>query len=82
MGVGSGLLKRGEHFLQIQRVPSYHCFVHKDNELGKRFYLRHGFQHVPGSDRANEWYMEKGILKQVQRRTRSASAKVTRLAVR
>ena len=59
MGVGSRLLERGEHLLRTQRVSSYHCFVHKDNELGKRFYLRQGFRHVPGSDRDDEWYMEK-----------------------
>jgi ribosomal protein S18 acetylase RimI-like enzyme len=59
MGVGSRLLERGEHLLRTQRVSSYHCFVHKDNDLGKRFYLRQGFQHVPGSDRDDEWYMEK-----------------------
>jgi diamine N-acetyltransferase len=59
MGVGSGLLERGEHFLRTRRVPSYHCFVHKDNELGKRFYLRRGFRHLSDSDRNDEWYMEK-----------------------
>jgi diamine N-acetyltransferase len=59
MGVGNGLLERGEHFLRTRRVPSYHCFVHKDNELGKRFYLRRGFRHLSDSDRNDEWYMEK-----------------------
>jgi GNAT superfamily N-acetyltransferase len=58
-GVGSGLLERGEQFLRTRRVSSYHCFVHKDNEHGKRFYLRRGFRHVPGLDRDEEWYMEK-----------------------
>jgi hypothetical protein len=33
-------------------------FVQKDNELGKRFDLRQGFRHLPGSDRDDEWYME------------------------
>jgi len=61
MGVGSGLLERGEHFLRMRGAPSYHCFVHKDNELGKRFYLRRGFRHVSGSDRNDEWYMEKAL---------------------
>jgi len=41
--------------------PSYHYFVHKDNELGKRFYMRRGFRHVPASDRDDEWYMEKTL---------------------
>jgi ribosomal protein S18 acetylase RimI-like enzyme len=60
-GVGSGLLKRGESFVRSQSFSSYHCFVHKDNELGKRFYLRQGFRHLPGSDRNDEWYMEKAL---------------------
>jgi hypothetical protein len=38
-----------------------YCFVHKENELGKRSYLRQGFRHLPGSDRDDEWYMEKGL---------------------
>ena len=61
IGVGSGLLERGEHFVRTGRFPSYHCFVHKDNELGKRFYLRRGFRHLLGSDRNDEWYMEKTL---------------------
>jgi GNAT superfamily N-acetyltransferase len=58
-GVGRGLLERGEHFVRARGFPSYYCFVHKDNELGKRFYLRQGFRHLPGSDRDDEWYMAK-----------------------
>jgi len=60
-GVGSGLLERGEHFVRTRGFPSYYCFVHKDNELGKRFYLRQGFRHLPGSDQDDEWYMEKTL---------------------
>jgi ribosomal protein S18 acetylase RimI-like enzyme len=60
-GVGNRLLERGEDFVRRGRFPSYHCLVHKDNELGKRFYLRHGFCHLPGSDRGDEWYMEKTL---------------------
>jgi GNAT superfamily N-acetyltransferase len=59
IGMGSGLLERGEHFLRTRRVSSYHCFVHKDNELGKRFYLRQGFRHVRAADQDDECYMEK-----------------------
>jgi GNAT superfamily N-acetyltransferase len=60
-GVGSGLLERGEHFVRTRRFPSYYCFVHKDNELGKQFYLRRGFHHLPDSDRDDEWCMEKTL---------------------
>jgi ribosomal protein S18 acetylase RimI-like enzyme len=61
MGVGSRLLERGEEFLRARGFPSYYCFVHKDNELGKRFYVRQGFRHIAGSDREAEWYMEKTL---------------------
>ncbi|MCS6938185.1 MAG: GNAT family N-acetyltransferase [Roseiflexus sp.] len=60
-GIGSGLLQRGEAFLRDQGVDSYFCYVHKDNELGKRFYLRQGFVHRAGLDRDDEWYMEKRL---------------------
>ena len=60
-GVGSRLLERGEQFVRAQGLPSYYCFVHRDNELGKRFYFRRGFRHVPALDREDEWYMEKTL---------------------
>src|SRR5262245_50770988 len=58
-GIGSRLLQRGEEFVRARGFPSYYCFVHKDNELGKHFYMHRGFQHVPSADREDEWYMEK-----------------------
>jgi hypothetical protein len=36
-------------------------FVHKDNEVGKRFYVRQGFRHVSTQDREDDWYMEKAV---------------------
>jgi ribosomal protein S18 acetylase RimI-like enzyme len=60
-GIGSTLLERGEGFLRTRAFPTYYCFVHKDNALGKRFYLRHGFRHRPESDQNDEWYMEKPL---------------------
>ena len=60
-GVGTTLLERGERFVRTRGFTSYCCFVHKDNELGKRFYLRHGFRHRPESDQSEEWYMEKQL---------------------
>ena len=60
-GIASTLLERGEGFICTRRFPSYYCFVHKDNELGKRFYLRHGFRHHLESDQNDEWYMEKQL---------------------
>jgi ribosomal protein S18 acetylase RimI-like enzyme len=60
-GIGSTLLERGEGFLRTRAFLTYYCFVHKNNELGKRFYLRHGFRHRPESDQHDEWYMEKPL---------------------
>jgi hypothetical protein len=47
--------------LRAARVNVYSCYVHKGNELGKRFYLRQGFEHRPERDRGDEWYMEKKL---------------------
>ncbi|MCS6840509.1 MAG: GNAT family N-acetyltransferase [Roseiflexaceae bacterium] len=60
-GIGSELLRRGEEFVRGQGQGSYFCFVHKDNELGKRFYLRRGFIHRAELDQDAEWYMEKRL---------------------
>lgn len=60
-GIGHKLLELGEKFLLDQGIQTYHCFVHNKNELGKRFYLRSGFEHIPKKDRDDEWFMEKRI---------------------
>ncbi len=60
-GIGSELLRRGEAFLRSRKVDRYFCFVHKDNELGKRFYLRQGFIHRVERDQDDEWYIEKRL---------------------
>jgi ribosomal protein S18 acetylase RimI-like enzyme len=60
-GIGKKLLRRGESFLLGHRINTYSCFVHQDNEIGKRFYSRAGFQHIPEKDRDDEWYMQKRI---------------------
>jgi ribosomal protein S18 acetylase RimI-like enzyme len=61
-GVGRKLLESGENFLLEHGMNIYFCFVHKDNEIGKRFYVRAGFQHVAQKDHSDEWYMEKRIV--------------------
>ena len=60
-GIGSRLLERGEGFVRERGFPLYYCFVHKDNELGRCFYLRHGFRHHRESDENDDWYMEKQL---------------------
>ena len=58
-GLGSRLLQRGEAFVIGRGLHTCFCFVHKDNELGKQFYLRSGFYHIADKDHDSEWYMEK-----------------------
>ena len=60
-GVGGRLLELGEAFVRAHGLPTLCCFVHSANELGKRFYLRHGFRHQPERDHDDEWYMEKDL---------------------
>ncbi|MDQ4076445.1 MAG: GNAT family N-acetyltransferase [Chloroflexota bacterium] len=60
-GIGHRLLRLGEVFVAAKGYDRYFCFVHRDNELGKRFYLRQGFKHIPRNDEGEEWYMEKQL---------------------
>lgn len=60
-GIGAQLLARGEAWLRAANVDHYYCYVHRRNELGKRFYLRMGFQHQPERDRGEEWFLEKRL---------------------
>jgi ribosomal protein S18 acetylase RimI-like enzyme len=60
-GIGRNLLHLGEAFIAAKGLNSYFCFVHKDNELGKAFYLRKGFRHVVEKDHDDEWYIEKSL---------------------
>jgi len=60
--IGRKLLELGEVFIRSKGYSSYFCFVHKDNEIGKRFYLKAGFAHVPEKDQDDEWYMDKVLL--------------------
>ena len=58
-GIGWALLQPGEGFVLAHGFDRYFCFVHHQNEVGKRFYLRRGFQHIAAQDREEDWYMEK-----------------------
>jgi ribosomal protein S18 acetylase RimI-like enzyme len=60
-GVGSQLLLLGENFITSNKGTKYHLTVHKDNELGKNFYFKKGFKHIPEKDDDDEWYMEKEL---------------------
>lgn len=58
-GIGRQLLRLGEEFIISADFSKYFCFVHKDNDLGKSFYLRNGFRHITEMDQEDEWYLEK-----------------------
>jgi ribosomal protein S18 acetylase RimI-like enzyme len=60
-GIGRTLLRQGEEFIKSRGYHSYFCFVHKDNELGKGFYLRNGFTHLVENDQEDDWHMEKRL---------------------
>lgn len=50
-----------EDFVRSKGESKYDCFVHKDNQLGKNFYLKKGFEHISEKDSEDELYMEKEI---------------------
>ena len=60
-GLGHKLLELGEAFLVQHGIDSYFCFVHKNNEIGKQFYIRSGFKHNSEKDKDEEWFMEKRL---------------------
>jgi ribosomal protein S18 acetylase RimI-like enzyme len=60
-GIGQKMLELCENFVREHGWNSYFCFVHKDNEIGKRFYLKSGFRHILERDKEDEWFMEKII---------------------
>ena len=61
-GVGSRLLAAGEQYLRRHGYDRYGCYVHRANEIGKRFYAKQGFRHVPERDRDDEYRMEKRLI--------------------
>lgn len=58
-GIAKTLLARLERYVRAQGAGVYYCHVHKDNERGKRFYLKHGFIHLAREDTAEDWRMAK-----------------------
>jgi len=62
-GIGQRFLELGETFVVEHGLDSYFCFVHKNNEFGKRFYFRSGFKHISEKDKDDEWFMEKSLSK-------------------
>ena len=63
-GIGRTLLEAGEAFVQSKGFDCYFCFVHQDNEIGKRFYAKNKFVHISEYDEDDEWYLEKKLRSQ------------------
>jgi ribosomal protein S18 acetylase RimI-like enzyme len=61
-GIGRALLHQGEEFITARGHSTYFCFVHKENDLGKNFYVHNGFRYVIEQDDAEEWCMEKRLV--------------------
>lgn len=61
LGIGKRLMQMMEDHLRSQNIDAYFCYVHARNEVGKAFYLKHGFVHHPALDQetAEEWFMQK-----------------------
>lgn len=60
-GVGKRLLELGETFALATGSEKYFCFVHKQNEIGKRFYFKNGFFHNGSEDLGDQWFMMKEL---------------------
>ncbi len=60
-GVGKRLLELGENFALATGSEKYFCFVHKQNEIGKRFYFKNGFFHNDHEDSGDQWFMMKEL---------------------
>ena len=43
-GVGKKLLLNGEKFLISKNVKKLYCYAHKENKLGRQFYLKNCFE--------------------------------------
>jgi GNAT superfamily N-acetyltransferase len=61
LGIGGRFVEMMEDEWRRRGVSEYFCFVHGRNEIGKAFYVKHGFVHVPERDAEDEWCMVKRI---------------------
>jgi GNAT superfamily N-acetyltransferase len=60
-GIGTRFVALVKDEWRARGVSEYFCVVHGRNEIGKAFYLKHGFVHVPERDAENGWRMVKRI---------------------
>lgn len=52
--VGSNLLSFMENWVKSESRTEYGCYCHIDNEIGKQFYFRKNFKHIPERDNTKE----------------------------
>lgn len=60
-GIGRRLLSHVEMQFLVLGAARYFCTVHKDNVIGRNFYLSQGFAHVGERDTRDEWCMRKAL---------------------
>lgn len=53
-GVGTGLLELVENWVKNEQKEYYVCYCHKNNNIGKKFYFRKKFEHIPERDNLEE----------------------------
>ncbi len=63
-GVGTGLLDRVENWVKNEQKGYYICYCHKNNDIGKQFYIRKKFEHIPERDNIaeNEIFLLKKLI--------------------
>lgn len=54
-GLGGRFVASMDDDLRRRGVPEYYCHVHERNEIGRAFYLKHGFVHEASRDQTDEW---------------------------
>lgn len=60
-GVGGALLSRLEVAAKDRGIEEYLALVHRENELGKAFYRKRGFERRKERDQADHWGMVKSL---------------------
>ncbi len=60
-GVGDLLLQRTELWLRDEGYPGYGCFVHAENQVGRRFYAKHAFRHLAEHDDGQHQFLWKEL---------------------
>jgi GNAT superfamily N-acetyltransferase len=60
-GAGELLLRRTEEWLRAEGYAGYGCYVHSRNQVGRRFYSKQGFRHLPDLDEGDNLYLWKDL---------------------